>query len=78
MQKIFSLDLLKVGEQATIQQIDPQEIPAKFFEMGLLPGATIQVKHIAPFRGPIGLQVSSSNSIIAIRRSEALHILVEK
>ena len=78
MQKSFSLDLLEVGEQATICQLDSSVIPSKFYEMGLLPGTVIEVKHRAPFHGPIGLQISNSKILIAIRKSEALHIFVEK
>ncbi|MBD1422972.1 FeoA family protein [Sphingobacterium chuzhouense] len=78
MHKSFSLDLLEVGEQATIRQLDSSELPSKFYEMGLLPGAVVKIKHKAPFNGPIGLQISSSNTLIAIRKSEALHIFVEK
>lgn len=78
MQKSFSLDLLKVGEKATIRQLDSSELPSKFYEMGLLPGTVLEVKHKAPFHGPIGLQISNSNILIAIRKSEAIHIFVEK
>ncbi|WP_437918815.1 FeoA family protein [Sphingobacterium sp. LRF_L2] len=78
MQKSFSLDVLKVGEIAQISELNEVELPAKFYEMGLLPGCTIEVKHKAPFNGPIGLHLHQSNAIIAIRKSEAIHILVEK
>lgn len=74
----FSLDLLEVGEQATIRQLDAAELPSKFFEMGLLPGTRVEIKHKAPFNGPIGLHISSSNILIAIRKSEASHIFIEK
>ena len=78
MQKSFRLDQLEVGERATIRQLDASELPSKFYEMGLLPGTVVEVKHKAPFKGPIGLQILSSNILIAIRKSEALHIFVEK
>ncbi|PRD55833.1 FeoA family protein [Sphingobacterium gobiense] len=78
MQKSFSLDLLEVGEQATIRQLDSSELPSKFYEMGLLPGTVIEVRHKGPFHGPIGLHILSSNMLIAIRKSEAVHIFVEK
>lgn len=78
MQKSFSLDLLEVGEKATIRQLDSAELPSKFYEMGLLPGTVVEVKHKAPFNGPLGLQISNSSILIAIRKSEALHIFVEK
>lgn len=46
--------------------------------MGLLPGCLVEIKHKAPFNGPIGLHIHTSNTLIAIRKSEAYHILVEK
>lgn len=78
MQKSFSLSLLEIGERATIYHLDSLELPSKFYEMGLLPGTVVEIKHKAPFNGPIGLHIPSSNLLIAIRKSEALHIFVEK
>lgn len=78
MQTVFSLNLLKIGERATIASIDSMDLPSKFFEMGLLPGNVVEVKHKAPFSGPIGLLIHPTNMLIAIRKSEAVHILVEK
>ncbi len=78
MQKSLSLAVLKIGEKAKISTINSEELPAKFLEMGLLPGNIVQIKHKAPFNGPIGLHILTSNVLIAIRQSEALHILVEK
>ncbi|MFD1769838.1 FeoA family protein [Sphingobacterium suaedae] len=78
MQKSFSLDGMNVGETATIRQLNALELPSKFFEMGLLPGTVIEVKHKAPFNGPIGIHIHSSNVLVAIRKSEATHILVER
>ncbi|WDF67233.1 FeoA family protein [Sphingobacterium oryzagri] len=78
MQKSFSLDLLKVGEKAVISKLNAAELPSKLLEIGLLPGCTVEVKHKAPFNGPIGLHILNSNILIAIRKSEATYILVEK
>lgn len=78
MQKSFSLDFLKVGEKAIISKLSATELPSKLLEIGLLPGCTVEVKHKAPFNGPIGLHILNSNILIAIRKSEATHILVEK
>lgn len=78
MQQSLSLDLLKVGEKATIRHLNSSELPSKFHEMGLLPGAVVEVKHKAPFHGPIGLEIVHSNLLIAIRKTEAAHISVEK
>ncbi|NQD71373.1 ferrous iron transport protein A [Sphingobacterium shayense] len=78
MQESFKLDALRVGEVATIRSVDNKVVPSKFFELGLLPGTTIEIKHKAPFSGPIGLHIHSSNTLVAIRKSEAAHIFVSK
>jgi len=78
MQEKLSLTVLKIGEKATISAVNSEELPAKFLEIGLLPGHVIEVKHKAPFNGPIGLHIHSSNVLIALRKSEAEHIFVEK
>lgn len=78
MQKSFTLDILSIGEKAKISQATAVEIPSKFLEMGLLPGSLVEIKHKAPFNGPIGIHIHSSNTLIAIRRSEACLIFVEK
>lgn len=78
MQNISSLDSLQVGQRVRISEVNSLELPSKFFEMGLLPGSIVEVKHRAPFNGPIGLFIHTSNILLAIRKSEAVHILVEK
>lgn len=78
MNKNFSLNTLVKGERAKIQSISSMDLPAKFYEMGFIPGASIEIKHIAPFDGPICVHLLASNVLIAIRQAEALHIQVEK
>jgi len=73
-----SLDKLKKGERAKIISYSSSEIPAKFFEIGFLPGIDIEIKHIAPFNGPICVNIVQNNSLIALRKSEAKYIIVEK
>jgi len=78
MQKKTTLARLKIGEKARISALDSEVIPSKFLEMGLLPGNVVQVRQKAPFNGPISLHVHGSNALVAIRRFEAEHILVEQ
>jgi len=78
MQNNISLDRLKIGDTVKIQTIDSLEIPAKFFELGFYPGSLIEIKHKAPFGGPICVNIIENNSLIAIRKSEAKLITVEK
>ena len=78
MHKSFSLALLAIGEKAVISTASSNEIPSKFLEMGLLPGSLVEIKHKAPFNGPIGIHIHRSNTLIAIRTTEACQIFVEK
>ncbi len=77
MQYSINLDQLKIGEIVKINEILSEEIPAKFFELGFYPGSIVEVKHKAPFNGPICLNILESNSLIAIRKSEAKLIKAE-
>jgi len=72
-----SLDKLKKGQKAIIVDLNSNDIPAKFYEMGFLPGTEIEVKHIAPLNGPMCLNIIASNSLIAIRKSEAKVIIID-
>ncbi|MBP3942732.1 ferrous iron transport protein A [Sphingobacteriaceae bacterium WQ 2009] len=77
MQSNISLDKLKIGEKAYILEYLSTEIPAKFFELGFIPGTEIEVKYKAPFNGPIGIRIVHNNALIAIRKSEAEVILID-
>ncbi|UIR54529.1 ferrous iron transport protein A [Sphingobacterium sp. SRCM116780] len=77
MRNISSLDTLKKGKKAIIVDFNSNEIPAKFYEMGFIPGTEIEVKHIAPLNGPICLNIIASSSLVAIRRSEAKVIIID-
>ncbi len=69
---------LNVGELATITGYSSEDIPAKFYEMGFIPGTDIEVKNKAPFGGPICISIMSNKSLLALRRVEASQILIEK
>lgn len=78
MRNKSSLDKLKKGEKAVIIDFDSHDIPAKFFELGFVPGTEVEVKHIAPLDGPICLNIIANNALIAIRKSEAKFILIDQ
>ncbi|HRN99439.1 MAG TPA: FeoA family protein [Flavobacterium sp.] len=71
-----TLDLLKVGESATVVDIDIDTVPLKLVEMGCLPGNPIRILQIAPFGDPLYLEVNGAH--LAIRVETARQILVEK
>ncbi len=74
----FSLKDLKIGELAEIAGYKSDDIPAKFYEMGFIPGTSLQVKNKAPFGGPICISIISNKSVLALRRNEADKILINK
>ncbi len=78
MQNKISLDKLKRGEQATIIAFQNDELPAKFYELGFTPGATIQIKHKAPLHGPICVTIMADQTLVAIRKTEASLILTNR
>ncbi len=71
-----TLDLLKVGESATVVDIDIDTVPLKLVEMGCLPGNPIRILQIAPFGDPLYLDVNGAH--LAIRVETARQILIEK
>ena len=78
MQTKLTLDKLQKGESAIIDSFSSEDLPAKYFELGITPGAYIQINQKAPFQGPICLQIIENNTLIAIRTAEASLILVNK
>lgn len=69
---------LKVGDLATISGFSSEDVPAKLYEMGFIPGTELQIKNKAPFGGPICISIMSNKSLLALRQAEASQILIEK
>ncbi|MFC3198397.1 ferrous iron transport protein A [Parapedobacter deserti] len=72
-----SIRLLKKGETATIIGYRSSEVPIKIYEMGLLPGAVLTMKHRLPFNGPVCIYIRNNPNAIALRLAEADLILIE-
>lgn len=68
---------LKIDEFATIKGYTSEEIPVKLYELGLLPGSEIVLKKRLPFGGPLCVQMTENQNLIALRKSEANSILIE-
>ena len=66
---------LKLGQKGTIVDISNQQIPIKLFEMGCLPGNTVEMIQYAPFQDP--LYININGSFIAIRKETALQIEID-
>lgn len=74
-QTIFNL---KIGESGRISGFTTENIPTKLYELGILPGTFVTIKQKLPFGGPICIQIMDSVNLIALRKSEANSILIEK
>ncbi len=71
-----TVDLLQIGDIATITNVDLDKIPLKLLEMGCFPNNTLEIIQIAPLGDPIYLNVNNG-SHIAIRKDMAREIEVE-
>lgn len=69
---------LKKGEKAKIEGFVTDDIPAKFLEMGLVPGTQIRYKCAAPFDGPMCITLCKNKCVLALRKKEAACILIKK
>jgi len=66
---------LKKGEKAIIKDVSASNIPIKLLEMGCLPGNKIEIIQLAPFLGPIYININGTH--LAIRKETAQLILIE-
>ncbi|WP_255153517.1 FeoA family protein [Ferruginibacter sp. HRS2-29] len=70
------LSEIKVGKEVIIRSFENDDIFLKLMEMGCVPGETITVDLIAPFKDPISISVAGYK--LSLRLDEAHHILVEE
>lgn len=70
-----TIDLLKIGDHATIMEFNVDSIPLKLLEMGCLPGNLVELIQIAPFGDPLYLNINGSH--LAIRIETASQIIVD-
>jgi ferrous iron transport protein A len=72
-----SLDALRVGQRARIEQLRGEDgIVQRLLEMGLLEGEVIRVLGFAPLGDPIEIEVCGYR--LSLRRSEAARVLVQE
>ena len=71
-----SLADLKTGEKGVICCFKDEEMSLKLMEMGCLPGTEVKVGCMAPFKGPICINVSGYN--LSLRMDEAATILLRE
>ena len=71
----MTLAQLKKGEKAVVEDLNTDLVPLKLIEMGCLPGNTIELLQLAPFKDPLFLNVNGAQ--VAIRKETAKHIQVK-
>jgi len=69
---------LKQGDSGRISGYSSEEIPMKFYELGLIPGSFVTLKKRLPFGGPVCIQLLESSNLIALRNTEARSIIIDK
>ncbi len=70
------LSEIKIGKAVIIRAFENDDIFLKLMEMGCVPGETVVIEKIAPFKDPISISVAGY--ILSLRLDEAQHILVEE
>lgn len=69
----MTLDQLGIDQPARVTSVDTTEpVMLRLMEMGLVPGASVRVRKVAPFGGPMELQVRGY--LLSIRRDQARHL----
>ncbi len=66
---------LKPGQRGVITGLRPDELTLKLMEMGCLPGAEVEVRHVAPFGDPLCVRVAGYH--LSLRKNEAATLLIE-
>lgn len=66
---------LKAGAYGTIAHFTNEQMAGKLMSMGVMPGSSVQVIRVAPFRGGYYLKVDGN--CLAIRTQEAENIFLE-
>lgn len=70
------LSEIKIGTTVIIRSFKGEEIFLKLMEMGCVPGESITVDQVAPFKDPICITVAGYH--LSLRLNEADQILVEE
>ncbi|SHF95600.1 ferrous iron transport protein A [Desulfacinum infernum DSM 9756] len=76
MNVVSKLGVLAPGQKAKILKIGPGAgLNRRVVEMGLTPGAVIEVERVAPLGDPMDIKVKGYH--LSLRRRETQHIEVE-
>jgi len=78
MNEPTALYTLKIGESGRISGFTSEDVPMKLYELGLIPGSFVTLKKKLPFGGPACIQLLETSNLIALRKSEAASILIDR
>ena len=70
----LALAELKIGQKATILDVNTEEIPLKLLKMGCLPGNTAELIQIAPFGDPLYFNINDSHVAIRIETAQQIEV----
>jgi ferrous iron transport protein A len=70
----LALAELKIGQKATILDVNTEEIPLKLLEMGCLPGNTAELIQVAPFGDPLYFNINDSHVAIRIETAQQIEV----
>jgi ferrous iron transport protein A len=72
-----TLRSLDIGQTGTVKAVTAErELKRRILDMGIIPGARLNVLGRAPLRDPVSVEISGF--VLALRKAEAEHILVER
>ncbi len=71
----MNLSEIKLGQHAIVRKVNGDILALKLFEMGMLPGETVELENIAPFGDPIAIRVGESK--LCLRLEDAAHVEIE-
>lgn len=73
----MTMDDLKIGQQAVIDQVGGQgPLRLRFLDMGLIPGTRVRLQKVAPMGDPIQIQVRGYE--LTLRREDARQITIRE
>lgn len=70
-----TLDTLKIGQSAVIQEFKDRFLSLRLIEMGCLPGETVKLSTIAPLGDPIAIEVSGY--LLSLRKQDAATVVIK-
>ncbi len=71
---IMDLTQLGFGKKAIITKVNGQLLSLKLFEMGILPGESVELSNVAPFGDPIAINLSEFKVCLRMQDAKCIEI----